>query len=105
MVSPRLLSKKAMKNIKCSTFLHQKSKIAFLGGGLGEPLFGHQRAVPPETLLISVSLKDDAAGGLRPFASHGRCFLAWKSSSIRFFHPRFSGALARRRHTASPTTS
>ena len=26
--------------------------IAFLGGGLGEPLFGHQRAVPPEIPVL-----------------------------------------------------
>ncbi|MBQ6256937.1 MAG: hypothetical protein IJJ60_10155, partial [Clostridia bacterium] len=49
MVSPRPLSKKTNQE-KCKIFSKTSKHIfnAFLGRGLGEPLFGLQRAVPPE---------------------------------------------------------
>ena len=40
MVSPRPLSKKAKNEKKLLSFLREKAFIAFLAGGLGEPLFG-----------------------------------------------------------------
>ncbi len=45
MVSPRPLSKKAIVFLR---LINVARYCAFLGGGLGEPLFGPQRVVPPE---------------------------------------------------------